>query len=162
MLDRMIRVAKLDRSVFAEVEQDPAALTQAVMVVAIVAIAGVIGSLGRPGPGILGALIEAFFYWFLWSYLTSYVGRSLYKAQVTPQETLRTLGFATAPRVLSIFRLIPVFGWLFVVAGALLSLVAGFLAAQEALDLDTGSTLVTIVISWLVAALISAILLVLL
>ena len=50
MLDRVMRVVKLDKAVYAEVEADQAATTQAATVVAIVAVASAIG-------GAIGALI---------------------------------------------------------------------------------------------------------
>ncbi|MFN2108628.1 MAG: hypothetical protein ACK2UI_03115, partial [Anaerolineae bacterium] len=46
-------------------------------------------------------------------------------------------------------------GWLFSLAGFLLSLYAGFLAIQEGLDLDTGETIATILIGGIVAFIVS-------
>jgi len=153
MIDRMIRVARLDRTVFGEVEQDPTATSQAAIVVAIVAVAQAIGNLGTPNVTvgtIIWGFIGAFIGWVIWSYLTYFIGTAVFHADATPQEMLRCLGFAYAPNVLAVFGLIPCLGWIAALAGAILALVAGFLAAKEALDLETGPTLITIVLSWLI------------
>jgi hypothetical protein len=42
-------------------------------------------------------------------------------------------------------------GWLFPIAGGILALVAGVLAVREAMDLDTGNAIITVVISWVIS-----------
>jgi hypothetical protein len=61
-------------------------------------------------------------------------------------ELLRTLGFANSPGVLLILRFIPVLGGLIALIVGIWRIVAGFIAVREALDLDNGNTLATIVV----------------
>lgn len=64
---------------------------------------------------------------------------------------LRVIGFAQAPRMLGIFAFIPCLGGILGLVGAIWALIAGFVGVRAGLDLDTGQTLITVFISWLVA-----------
>lgn len=176
MIDRLIRVITLNRPVYGEIEKDNNATMEAAIVVALTAIAGAIGALlasvitpaietVSPGFGVRSAIsliISAFVGWVVWAYVAYFVGKSLFKADVTPVELLRTLGYASAPRLLSILSFIPCLGGLASLIGAILSLVTGYFAAKEALDLDTTNTIITIVISWVVVFIVSFIIAVIL
>ncbi len=164
MLDRILRVIKLDKSVYGEVEADETAISQAAIVVGIIAllsaIAGGVNTLiTSDGSGFVlafvVALVSAFVSWVVWSAVTYFVGTSLFHGEATIGEMLRVIGFAQAPRALGLFSFIPCVGWLFSLAGWLLSLYTGFLAIQEGLDLDTGKTLATVAIGWVVAFIVS-------
>jgi hypothetical protein len=164
MLDRVLRVIKLDKSVYAEVEADEMATSQAAIVVAIVAFLSAIGGgLGRVVSGegrgfilaFLSAILGTFIGWLVWSAVTYFVGTSVFKGEATMGEMLRVIGFAQAPQILGVLSFIPCVGWLFSLAGFLLSLYAGFLAIQEGLDLDTGETIATILIGGIVAFIVS-------
>lgn len=159
MLDRVLRVFKLDRQVFAEVEHDESATTQAAIIVGIVAALAVVGTLlrvlfnvMRGGHAPVGAMlitivitfVVTFVNWALWAGITYLVGTQLFKGEATFGEMLRVIGFAYAPRMLSI---IPCVGG---VVGAIWSLIASYFAIKEGLDLDDTGTIVTIVIGWLV------------
>jgi hypothetical protein len=49
-----------------------------------------------------------------------------------------------------VLTFIPCLGGLFGFAGAIWALVAGFIGVREALDLDTGKTIVTVIIGWVI------------
>jgi hypothetical protein len=161
MLDRIIRVIRLDRSVFAEVEHDETLTSEAAIIVVIVSLLSALGAafagerflLGFVGEFLSGILLN----WILWSLLTWWIGTNLFDGQADVGEMLRVLGYANAPRLLGLFRFIPCLGWILVLAGAILSLIAAFFAIQEGLDLETGETLATVVISWLVSFVLSLI-----
>ncbi len=117
MLERIIGVFKLDRKVFAEVERDESATTQAAIVVAIVAALSVVGTilqvlinLVRGGKMELGAtlfsiivtFVVTFINWAIWAGVTYLIGTKLFKGTATMGEMLRVIGFAYAPRMLSI------------------------------------------------------------
>jgi hypothetical protein len=166
MLDRILRVIKLDKSVYGEVEADETAISQAAIVVAIVAVLSAVGGgLGAlvtaGGRGFIMAflvpILSAFVSWLVWAAVTYFVGTSLFHGRATLGEMLRVIGFAQAPRVLSLFSFIPCVGWLISFAGWLLSLYTGFLAIQEGLDLDTNKTIATVVIGWIVAFLVNVV-----
>ena len=121
-------------------------------------MATAIGAAGRGGPGIIGGLIGALLSWVIWAGLTYFIGDKVFGGTATWGELLRTLGFAQAPRVLLVFGIIPVFGWLVWVAVAIWVLVAGIIAIRQALDFSTQKALLTALIGWVIVMVISALL----
>ncbi|MGC9469814.1 MAG: YIP1 family protein [Anaerolineae bacterium] len=167
MLDRIIRVFKLDRQVFAEIEHDESATSQAAIVVAIVAALSTVGALfslllnlvggdfegfGATLLRLIVTFVMAFVNWIIWSGVTYLVGTKLFKGEATINEMLRVIGFAYAPQMLGI---IPCIGG---IVGAIWSLVASYFAIKEGLDLDDSGTIVTILVGWLVIFVIQMIL----
>jgi hypothetical protein len=155
LTDRMIRAARLDVALYNEVEADTSATSQALTVVVLTAVASGIGALlggfmaGRPGAAIgslVGAVAFELIGWAVWSYVMFFVGTRMFHGTATYGELLRTLGFAYSPGVLLIFRFIPVLGGIIGLVVALWRIVAGFIAIREALDLDTGNTIATIIV----------------
>ncbi len=164
MFDRILRVIKLDKTVYAEVEADQMATSQAAIVVAIVAvlsaIAGGIATLiaadGASFIGaFLGALVSAFIGWLVWSAVTYFVGTTLFHGEATLGEMLRVIGFAQAPLILNVLSFIPCIGAIISLIAWLFSLYTGFLAIREGLDLDTGKTIATVAIGWVAAFIIN-------
>lgn len=90
------------------------------------------------------SLIWAFIGWALWSWVTWFVGTKLFNGQATVEEMLRVIGFAYSPQFLSI---IPCVGG---VIGGIWSLVAGFIAIRQGLELDNVKAFCTIVIGFLI------------
>ncbi|MBN1876201.1 MAG: YIP1 family protein [Anaerolineae bacterium] len=160
LVDRVMRVIKLDKTVYAEVEHDETAMTQAAIVVAIVAIlAGLGGGIntaiqgGGFGAMILSLVVLAlvsFVNWIVWAAITYFVGTKAFGGEADLGEMLRVIGFAYAPQILSIFSFIPCLGALISLAGSLMSIYTSFLAIKEGLDLDTNKTIATVVIGWLI------------
>ena len=97
--------------------------------------------------GLVGALLA----WVIWSALTYFIGTKLFKGDSSFNEMLRLIGFAQAPRLLSVLSFIPCLGGILSLVGWIWSLVASYLAVKEGLDLDDGKTIMTVVISFLVA-----------
>ena len=167
MINRVVRAAMLDVDFYNEVEADTSLNQEALMVVILVSIAGGIGGFlgGLIGPGgggigaaLLGmivAMVMGVVNYYIWAYVTYFIGTNLFEGQADPGELLRTLGYASGPRVLSILSFIPCVGALVSLVGAIWSLVAGFIAVREALDLDTTKTAITVVIGWAIILVIS-------
>jgi hypothetical protein len=111
LLDGMIRAAKLDVSFYEKVEADKGFLGQARAVVVLSSIAAGIGSFGEDGVGgIIAETIVALFSWYIWAYLTYFIGtRFLPEPQTKADsgELLRTIGFASSPGILRIFCILP-------------------------------------------------------
>lgn len=107
----------------------------------------------------LNALVGAFVAWIVWSALTYFIGTRVFKGQSNFNEMLRMIGFAQAPRLLSVFAFIPCIGGLLSFAGWIWSLVASYIAVREGLDIDNGKTILTVVISFLVAFLVNLLIL---
>jgi hypothetical protein len=151
LLERVIGVFKLDVETFEEIEHDQNATIQAAIIVAVVALLGAIGSAigaaigdGSVVGSFFSSMVWAFIGWFLWSAVTYFVGTSLFNGQATIDEMLRVIGFAYAPQVLAI---IPCLGW---IVGWIWSLVAGFIAVRQGLDLDDTNACLTIIVGFIV------------
>jgi len=159
MLDRIIRVIKLDQTVFAEIEHDESLTSEAFIIVLaasfLAAIGAAIGS-GRFFLSFISSLLSGVILnWIVWSVITLWVGTQIFDGDADLGELLRTIGYANAPRFLGVFQFIPCVGWILALAGWILSLIAGFLAIREALDLDTPQTVATVAIGWVVSFVIS-------
>jgi hypothetical protein len=158
IIDGVIRAARLDKSFYAEVEKDTSYSTDALIIVIAVSVLGAVGAfLGTliGGGGFLRA-IGTFIWGVVWgvaayyllSFIISWVGTSFFKGQGDMGEVQRCLGFAYAPRLLSILAVIPCIGWIAALAGWIWSAVMGFVAIREALDQDTTNAVLTVVVSF--------------
>ncbi|HET7775936.1 MAG TPA: YIP1 family protein [Azospira sp.] len=148
MLNRIIGVLRLDGRTYEEIEHDPAATQQAVIIVLIVGLLSAIGSgIGSQQGGFLGrflgSLIWAFLGWMLWTVVSYFVGTRLFGGQGTLSGLFRTIGYAQAPLLLSI---IPCFG---PVVGGIWALITGFIAIRQAMDLDNLRAFITILVGFL-------------
>lgn len=159
MLDRVIRAARLDASLYEEVEADPSSMGQATVVVVAASIAGGIGTAGIEGqPGFVLGLLLNLVGWYVWALLTYFIGTRLLpqpSTQADVGQLLRTLGFAAAPGLLRVLGFLPGIGALVMVASAIWGLAAMIVAVRQALDYDsTGRAVLVCVIGWVVQLLI--------
>jgi hypothetical protein len=158
LIDRMVRAAKLDSSVYEEVDHDESATGQAMLVVFLGAVAAGIGALyGGVGALILG-IITALVGWAVYAFIAFWVGTNFFKGlhtSATWGELLRTLGFANSPRVLLVLGIVPVVGLFVALAVFVWMLVTTVIAIRQALDFDTGRAIATAVVSWLAFVVIS-------
>jgi hypothetical protein len=169
MINRMIRAAMLDVNLYEEVEADTSLNQEALMAVILVSIAAGIGAflgaiLGGSIGGAIGMLILmviiGIISYYIWAYVTHFVGTNLFQGTADVGELLRTLGYASAPRILSILSFIPCVGWLVALAGAVWSLVTAVVAVRQALDLDdTVKAVITVAIGWVITLIIQIVLL---
>jgi uncharacterized membrane protein len=158
IMGRVMRVFTFDLTVFQEVEADQMATQQAWAVVVLAAVASGIGSalgsvIGGGGVGgfFLGLIVMpilAVIGYFLWSFVTSWVGVNLFQAETDFSEMQRVIGFAYAPNVAGLLGFIPCVGWLISLAGSLYALVLSVFAVKEGLDVDWGKAIITCVIGW--------------
>jgi hypothetical protein len=167
LVNRMIRAARLDTSLYEEVEHDSSATSQAMQVVLIVALASGIGSalwkLLTLSPidavtGLVGGILVAVLGWLAWALVTYIIGAKIFGGTATYGEMLRTLGFAQSPNVLLIFTGIlggiPLLGGLLRLALLIWVLLAGLIAIRQALDVGTGKAVLTAIIGWIVMVII--------
>jgi hypothetical protein len=154
LMGRMIRAARLEEDLYEEVERDRNATGQAAQVVLIAGIAAAIAALlSRNWAGAVIEIPLVFVGWVIWSYLTYWVGKTLFSTpntRVSPGEMLRTLGFATTPQILGILAFIPILGALVSLAVLIWTLVAGVIAVRAAMDFDTGRAIGTVLVSGIV------------
>jgi len=110
-LDRMLRAAKLDVNLYEEVEADTGAMRQAMGVVVLSSIAAGIGSIATGGlGGILMGTIAALIGWYVWAFLTYYIGTKFLPEPQTKAdlgELLRTIGFSSSPGLIRVLVIIP-------------------------------------------------------
>lgn len=155
-VERMIAAARLDSSVYNEVEHDATATSQAAGVVAIVAAASALGGVGGAGPTVLGGVIAAILGWLIWAGVTYLIGDKLLGGTASWGELLRTLGFAQAPGVFYVAAAFPLLGWVVRAVVMVWVLCAGIVAIREALDFSTGKAVLTALLGWLGLALLTA------
>lgn len=108
-----------------------------------------------PVGAFLNAVIGALLSWLVWSALTYFIGTKLFGGTADMGEMLRVIGFAQAPRLLSGLSFIPCLGGILSLVGWVWALAASFVAIREGLDLDSGKTLVTIILAFIGAFLVS-------
>ncbi len=141
-LERVIGALRLDAATYEEVEHDPSALGQAAGVVAAAAVAAAIGGAGvSGGGGAVGAVLGSLIGWLISAAFIWVVGVYFMKHTSDYRELLRTLGFASAPKLLAVLGGLPVLGAIAVFVGGLWSLAAFVVAARQALDVSTGRAL---------------------
>ncbi len=154
-VQRVTGAAKLDARIFEEVETDVSATGQAVGVVLLSSIGAGIGAFGTLGlRGLLSGVIGSFLGWFLWAWLTYFIGTRILPSPQTRadwMQLLRTTGFATAPGILGVLGFFPVFrGFIFFVT-SLWSLIAFVVAVRQALDYtSTLRALCVCAIGWII------------
>jgi len=168
LIDRMIRAAKLDSSLYEEVEKDTAATNQALLVVVIASICAGIGSaisghmaVGPTGfiYGLITGVITALIGWLIWSFITYFVGTRLFKGpqtKATYGELLRCIGFSDSPGVLAILVFLPVIGGVIGFIAWIWALVAMVIAVRQALDFSTGRAIATCIVGFIIMMIIVA------
>ena len=76
--NRIIRAARLDVALYEEVEADKSALGQAMGVVVLSSVAAGIGSTSKAGLlGMLIGVVVSLVGWYIWAYLTYFIGTKL-------------------------------------------------------------------------------------
>lgn len=163
LTDRMIRAAKLDVSLYEEVEADRGAIRQAMDVVVLSSIAAGLGNLTRGGlSGIVIGAIAALIGWFIWAWLTYVIGTKLLPEPQTRADLgqlLRTIGFASSPGLIRILGIIPGLHGLVFLAASIWMLVATVIAVRQALDYQSTLRAVGVcVIGWIILVVIGAVL----
>ncbi len=136
--DRMIRAAKLDVNLYEEVEADKGAMGQAMGVVILSSVAAGVGTIGTTGiKGLFLGTIVALVGWFIWAFLTYFIGTRLLPEPQTKAdhgELLRTIGFSSSPGVLRVLGIIPMLGGILNFIIGIWMLVAMVIAVRQALD----------------------------
>ena len=147
IVGRMVRAARLDASLYEEVEHDPDATKQALIVVVGTALAAAIGAGITIGlAGLIFFLVFSLVGWALYAWITYFIGTRIFAGEETSAtwgELARTLGFASTPRVFLVFSGIPVLGAIVNLVVAIWILIATIVALRAALDFGTGRAIAT-------------------
>jgi hypothetical protein len=172
MIDRIIAAFTFKQGVYKEVEEDVSFTSTAWVIVAVVAFLSNLGSNAVSshsiGSGwIIGALVSTLFAvgaFALGCFVISWAGKTFFEADVTFDELVRTLGLAYVWKVIGFLGIIALAApGLACVTGPisflanLAGLVAWFMAAKEALDMEWPQTIGTVIIGWVVMTVVMAI-----
>ena len=157
--ERMIRAAKLDVQLYEEVEADRGAMGQAMTVVVLSGVAAGIGNLANGGlVGTVSVTIGALVGWYIWAFLTYFIGTRLLPEPQTRAdhgELLRTIGFSSAPGLIRVFGIIPGFTALVLAVASIWMLVAMVIAVRPALDYESTRRAIGVcVIGWVIQSVI--------
>jgi hypothetical protein len=155
VFDRILRAIRLDPTVYREIAEDEGAMSQAAIIVIVVSLLSAIGS-SIAADNFITTMIVSWITaivigWIGWAILTYFVGSTLFGGRSSIAEMMRVLGFASAPRLLGIFGIIPCLGWIAALIGAILSFIAGFIAVRESMEFDSGKAILTVLISWVIS-----------
>jgi hypothetical protein len=165
LTSRMTRAAKLDVSLYEEVEADANATAQALVVVVLSSLAAGIGAAGKVtnfGPfGLVVATLAALVGWVVWALLTYFIGTRILPSSETKAdmgELLRTTGFSSAPGIIRVLGIIPFLGWLAMVVAAVWMLISMVIAVRQALDYQsTGRAIAVCFLGWIFSLLLALI-----
>ena len=158
-MTRMLRAAKLDVPFYEEVEADRSAMPQAMGVVILSSLAAGVGSVANLGlGGILLGTLAALGSWYLWAWLTYFIGtRFLAEPQTEADlgQLLRTTGFSSSPGLIRVLGIIPGLGPIVFGLASIWMLVTMVIAVRQALDYTSTLRAVGVcVIGWIVQTLI--------
>ena len=154
-MDRMIRAAKLDAHLYEEVEADKNRMREAMGVVVLSSIAAGVGSIGTIGfGGILLGTLAALGGWYIWAYLTYFIGTKFLSEPQTEADLgqlLRTTGFSSSPGLIRVLGIIPGLGTVVFAVASVWMLVAMVIAVRQALDYTaTWRAVAVCVIGWVI------------
>ena len=157
--NRIIRAAMLDVNLYEEVEADKGAMGQAMGIVVLSSIAAGVGLIERGGfSGIFAGTIASLFGWYVWAYLTYFIGTKFLPEPQTKAdhgELLRTIGFSSSPGLIRVLGIIPGLREVVFFTASIWMLVAMVIAVRQALDYNSTLRAVGVcVIGWVIQILI--------
>jgi hypothetical protein len=169
LIQRIIGAFTFRKEVYAEVEKDTSFTTTAWILVAVVAFLNQLGA--QAGGGIVNWLLGAILGTVLavagfavGVFVINWVARTLFNADVTFEELVRTLGLAYVWQVIGLIGILAVFSDTLacVLAPVLIiawiaMVIAWFIAAKEALDLEWAQTIITVIVGWVALFIVSLI-----
>ena len=169
LVDRIIGAFTFRKGVYAEVEADTSFTTTAWIVVAVVAFLNQLGSYASPDVAgwLIGAVVGTILTvlgFAVGALVINWVGRTVFDADVTFDQLVRTLGLAYVWNVVGVLGILGILGaGLSCVLGIVsfiawvLMMIAWFIAAKEALDLEWVQTIVTVFLGWLALVVVSVV-----
>lgn len=162
LTDRIIGAFTFKKGTYAEVEKDTSFTQTAWILVAVVSFLSQLGAQASSNIGhwFIGTIVGTIFAvigFALAAFVIAWVGRAVFKVDVTFEEMVRTLGLAYVWNVIGVIGALAAFSGALscllapaLLVGAILGLIAWFVAAKEALDLDWAQTIITVIIGWIV------------
>ncbi len=158
---RLVAALKLDATVYEEVEHDANAMGQAAGVVGIAALAEGLGGISHVGVGgLVAGVVSGFLGWVISVAIVWAIGVKAMNHTSDFPELLRTLGFASAPKVLLAIGILPIgpLRGLVFLGVAILTLIAFVIAVRQALDVTTGRAVLVCVLAVLASMMLAVVL----
>jgi hypothetical protein len=174
LMNRIMGAFTFKREVYADVEKDASFTPTAWALVAVTALLTQLGNYAQVSTGamdtqtwlisaVIGVAI-ALAAFAASAFVIAWLGKALFKADVSFQEMVRTLGLASVWGLLGIVGAVGAFVPMLLCALSPLLILAGILgfvswliAAKEALDLDWAQTAITVIAGWVVTWVITAV-----
>jgi len=162
--DRVVGAMKLDPAAFEDVERDTTAIGQSVGVIALAAVAAGIGNVYYGGlTGIVSGAFMSIIGFLVWSLIIWLVGTKVMPEPATKAdypETFRVLGFSAAPGLASVVTIIPILGWLLMLAIWLWQIAAMVIAVRQVLDYSTtGKAIIVVLIGFVINIIVTVVIL---
>lgn len=172
MMDRIIGAFTFRKEVYKEVENDTSFTPTAWMIVAVVALLSSLGSGAIAAKaigarwlfGAVGGAIFAIAGFALGAFVISWAGKTFFNTDTSFEEMVRVLGLAYVWNAVGFLGILALLGpALTCVSGpitflaGIAGLVAWFIAAKEALDLEWPQTIGTVIIGWVVSLVVTMI-----
>jgi len=161
LTERIIGAFTFRREVYKEVENDTTFTQTAWLLVVVVAFLEQLGSnassnLGTWLIGTMVGTIVAVIGFAVGAFVINWVGRTVFNADVTFDELVRTLGLAYVWHVVGVVgvvtNFVPALDCLLapaMIVAWIVGLVSWFVATKEALDLEWVQTIVTVILGWI-------------
>lgn len=166
IINRLVRLMKLDTSVFDEVRDDPKELVPALVIAAVSAVLAGLGAMlfwstvADADPDsvavnqlILGSIFMAVMYGVA-ALVVYVVMAQMYKVQADLQAIIRTMGYAAFPLAASILMFIPILWPVFAIVPLAVLLVTMIYAVQSATSAESNQVVVASVIGFAVFVLV--------
>jgi hypothetical protein len=158
-VERVVGAARLDVRAYEEIEADTTATPQAMGVVVLAALASGVGAATLGSTGVFATVAWSVIGWVVWAALIWFIGAQLLPESQTRADIgqlLRTIGFAAAPALLLVLRLLPLVGGFVALVVWLWQLAATVVAVRQALDYrSTGRAILVCLIGWVVYVVVS-------
>ena len=157
--NRMVRAAKLDVAFYREMVEDPKSINYSRWVVVLYGMAAAMGTFGKSGAlAVNTSVLTIIFGWYVWAFFTYFIGTRLLAEADTPRDrkaVMRAMGYAAAPGIARLIGFVPGLETVALIGGSIWMVVAGTIAAKEALQYrsmirSAGIVIVCWLLSWLV------------
>jgi len=166
LTDRIIGAFTFRRGVYSEVEKDTTFTTTAWLLVIVIGFLNQLGANAQRNliNWLIGAVVGTVFViigFAVAAFIVNWVGRTVFKADVTFEELVRTLGLAYVWNIVGVIGILAFLSTTLsclltpvTFLAAILGLIAWLVAAKEALDLEWVQTIVTVILGWIAMAII--------
>ena len=161
LTDRIIGAFTFRSGVYKEVEEDTTFTTTAWLLVIVIGFLSQLGShasrnlINWLGGAIVGTIFVVIGF-AVGAFIVNWVGRTVFNAEVTFDELVRTLGLAYVWHIVGVLGVLGAFSDALrclvlpvAIVAWIAGLVAWLVAAKEALDLEWVQTIVTVFLGWI-------------